>query len=76
METDITEYDRQVMQYIEHYWARWAQSPAVRDIQEHFKTSALRTSQDSVQRLIEAGYLKKKPKMPRGLFLTNKRMFF
>jgi repressor LexA len=61
-----------VLQYIQTYLDERQIPPTLRDIQDHFGFSAIGTVQYHLKNLSDAGFLEIRPRLSRGITLTQK----
>lgn len=68
----MTTPQEKILKFIQTYMDRHQMPPTMREIQDHCGFSAIGTIQYHLKQLAEAGYLKIKPRLSRGIALTSR----
>jgi len=68
----LTKKQKGVLDFIEKYRIRKEYAPSLHEIREHFKLSSVSTAHYYVSRLHDLGYLSKKNKKPRAIYIQTK----
>ena len=68
----LTKKQKNVFDFIEKYRIRKEYAPSLDEIRKHFKLSSVSTAHYYVSRLHDLGYLSKKNKKPRAIYIHEK----
>ena len=70
---EITDRQRQVLNFICDYISEHSYPPSIRDIQKHFRLKSTKGVKDHIDRLIEKGYLRRTDGAARALVVIHTR---
>ena len=65
---------QRILDFIRHYLEKHQMPPSLREIQDHMGFSAIGTVQYHLKNLVENGFLEIKPRLSRGIALTQRAL--